>query len=257
MTKILVIEDETESREIFLDSIEEEGFNAISAENGRQGIEIAKEHLPDLIICDILMPGLDGYSVLNALRQNPSTALTPFIFLTAKATRTELRQGMELGADDYISKPSTIEELLGAIAAQLKKRESFKQWIEQANIPSSVSAKPRSIFPTCSQLRDVFNFIEDNYQLGITLSDVAKAVGYAPAYLTDLVRRQTGETVNRWIVKRRLAAAQSLLLESDRAIEQIAEIVGYQNTGHFFRQFRQYLGSTPQAWRKAQILDES
>jgi YesN/AraC family two-component response regulator len=254
MTKILVIEDETESREIFLESLEEEGFNAISAENGRQGIEKAKEHLPDLIICDILMPGLDGYSVLNALRQNPPTALTPFIFLTAKATRTELRQGMELGADDYISKPSTIEELLGAIAAQLKKRESFKQWIEQANIPSSVSAEPRSIFPSCSQLRDVFKFIEDNYQLGITLSDVAKAVGYAPAYLTDLVRRQTGETVNRWIVKRRLAEAQSLLLESDRAIEQIAEIVGYQNTGHFFRQFRQYLGSTPQAWRKAQNL---
>ncbi|MCU0537089.1 MAG: response regulator [Hydrococcus sp. Prado102] len=221
MTRILVIEDETESREIFLDNIEEEGFDAIGAENGAVGIEKAKQHLPDLIICDILMPGLDGYGVLNALRQNPPTALTPFIFLTAKATRSEFRHGMELGADDYISKPSTIEELLGAIATQLKKRESVKKWIQQANNLPSVSAATQSIFPACPQLQDVFNFIENNYHHGITLSDVAKAVGYAPAYLTDLVRRQTGETVNRWIVKRRLAAAQSLLLQSDRAIEQI------------------------------------
>jgi YesN/AraC family two-component response regulator len=260
--KLLAIEDEAESREMFLESMEEEGFEIVGAENGIDGIQKAKEHLPDLIICDIVLPGLDGYEVLSALRQNPQTAVTPFIFLTAKTTRSDLRRGMELGADDYISKPSTIEEILGAIAAQFKKQTVFKQWWSDRsiNLQASTTAetdsenKSQSIFPMCPQLSDVFKYIEDNYHQGITLSDVAKAVGYAPAYLTDLVRRQTGKTVNRWIVKRRMVAAQSLLLETRQSIEQIAETVGYQNTGHFFRQFRQYYGNTPQGWRKAQIL---
>jgi YesN/AraC family two-component response regulator len=262
--KILVIEDEAQSREMFLESMEEEGFEIIGAENGVVGIQKAKEHLPDLVICDIVMPEIDGYGVLSALRQYPQTAVTPFIFLTAKTTRSELRQGMELGADDYISKPSTIEEILGAIAAQFKKQTVFKQWWSDRSINSQASTtaetdsenKSQSIFPACPQLSDVFKYIEDNYHQGITLSDVAKAVGYAPAYLTDLVRRQTGKTVNRWIVKRRMMAAQSLLLETRQSIEQIAETVGYQNTGHFFRQFRQYHGNTPQGWRKAQILQK-
>jgi YesN/AraC family two-component response regulator len=261
MTKILVIEDETESREMFLESLEEEGFNAISAENGIVGIQKAKEVLPDIVICDILMPGIDGYGVLNTLRQNPVTAIIPFIFLTAKATMPEIRQGMDLGADDYLSKPSTVEELLGAIDARLKKQEFFKQWyaVESQHAPTlpvgEIAEFPdsQSIFPSYPQLSEVFSFIEANYHNAITLSDVAKAVGYAPAYLTDLVRRQTGQTVNRWIVKRRMIAAQSLLLASDRSVEQIAEAVGYQNTGHFFRQFRQYNGSSPKVWRKGQL----
>jgi YesN/AraC family two-component response regulator len=268
--KILVIEDEVESREMFLESIEE-GFELIGAENGIVGIQKAKEHLPDLIICDIVMPKLDGYGVLSALRQNSQTAVTPFIFLTAKTTKTDLRQGMKLGADDYISKPSTIEEILGAVAPQFKKQKVFheqklfQQWCTYysvapsapANAEADRSKNSQSIFPVCPQLSDVFKYIEDNYHQGITLSDVAKAVGYAPAYLTDLVGRLTGKTVNRWIVKRRMVAAQSLLLETGHSIEQIAETVGYQNTGHFFRQFRQYHGNTPQGWRKAQSLPES
>lgn len=265
MKKILLIEDEAESREMFLESMEEEGFELIGAENGVDGIQKAKEHLPDLIICDIVMPKLDGYGVLRALRQNPPTAVTPFIFLTTKTTKTELRQGMELGADDYISKPSTIEEILGAIAAQGKKQKVLQQWWTDSsvapqaltNAEEDLSKKSQSIFPVCPQLSDVFQYIEDNYHQGITLSDVAKAVGYAPAYLTDLVGRLTGKTVNRWIVKRRMVAAQSLLLETRHSIERIAETVGYQNTGHFFRQFRQYHGNTPQGWRKAQTLNES
>ncbi|HCF26619.1 MAG TPA: GGDEF domain-containing response regulator, partial [Cyanobacteria bacterium UBA11049] len=90
--------------------------------NGRVGIQLAQEQLPDLILCDVMMPELDGYGVLNALRQNPATAAIPFIFTTAKASKTDLRQGMELGADDYLTKPFTADELLGAIATRLKKQ---------------------------------------------------------------------------------------------------------------------------------------
>ncbi len=261
MKKILVIEDEAQSRDIYLESLEEEGFDAIGAENGRVGVQTAQEQLPDLVLCDIMMPELDGYGVLSTLRQDPVTAMIPFIFLTAKATKAELRQGMELGADDYLTKPSTVEELLRAIAVRLEKQAALKQWcaVEVQRIaepPPADTAKQvasQSIFPSSPKLGEVFHFIDANYHQPITLKDVAQAVRYSPAYLTDLVRHQTGKTVNRWIVERRMAEACSLLRETDRSVDAIAEAVGYQNAGHFFRQFRQYHGTTPQSWRKAQL----
>ncbi|MCC5612214.1 response regulator [Nostoc sp. CHAB 5834] len=87
MTKVLVIEDQTETRDIFVDSLEAEGFEAIGAKNGLVGVQKALENLPDLVLCDIMMPELDGYGVLSTLRQDPTTAMIPFIFLTAKATK--------------------------------------------------------------------------------------------------------------------------------------------------------------------------
>lgn len=122
MKKILVIEDEELVRENILELLDAEGFEAISAENGRIGVDLAKAMVPDLILCDVMMPELDGYGVLNALRQETATATVPFIFLTAKAAKADFRQGMELGADDYITKPFTRAELLGAIATRLKKQ---------------------------------------------------------------------------------------------------------------------------------------
>lgn len=249
MKKILVIEDEAQSRDIFLECLEAEGFNTLCAENGRVGVQIVKEQLIDLVICDIVMPELDGYGVLSTLRRDPVTAIIPFIFLTAKATKAELRQGMELGADDYLTKPSTVEELLRAVAARLEKQTALQQWYTNANVARL--ATPKSIFPSNSRLRVVFDFIEANYHEPIRLCDVAQAAGYSPAYLTDLVRRQTGQPVHRWVVERRITAAHTLLLETNQTVGQIANAVGYQDAAHFIRQFRQYNGITPQAWRKA------
>ncbi|NJR50355.1 MAG: hybrid sensor histidine kinase/response regulator [Leptolyngbyaceae cyanobacterium CSU_1_3] len=103
------------------------GFDSINAENGFVGIQLAKEKSPDLIICDIKMPDFDGYGVLEELRQNPSTAMIPFIFLTAKADRAEIRQGMNLGADDYLTKPFRRMDLLETIAARLKRHSAQSQ----------------------------------------------------------------------------------------------------------------------------------
>lgn len=120
MTKILVIEDEATVRENILELLDAEGFDAIAAENGRIGLFVAQQELPDLILCDVRMPELDGYGVLTALRAQPATAKIPFMFLTAKAAKTDLSQGMELGANAYITKPFTLVELLDAIAAQIE-----------------------------------------------------------------------------------------------------------------------------------------
>lgn len=251
---ILVIEDEADYRNLFLDVLEDKGFDTIGAENGIAGIKQAQKHLPDLVICDIQMPDMDGYSVLSTLREDPATAIIPFIFLTGSNHQAALRKGMELGADDYLTKPSTIEDLLRAIAVRLEKQASLKSWytnnLEQISKPLPSSVSSESIFPSIPQLQAVFDFIEANYRQGITLSDVAVAVGYSPAYLTNRVAKQTGETVNTWIVKRRMAAARPLLKDTNQTIDQIATALGYQNASHFSRQFRQHHGLSPKIWRK-------
>jgi signal transduction histidine kinase len=131
MKKILVIEDETGVRENLIDLLDAEDFEAIAAENGRQGIELAKEKLPDLILCDVMMPELDGYGVLTELRQDPATAMIPFIFLTAKAAKGDTRRGMELGADDYLTKPFNRQEILAAISTRLEKQNLTQKNTEQ------------------------------------------------------------------------------------------------------------------------------
>lgn len=125
MTKILVIENETQTRYMFLECLEAEGFEVIGAANGLVGVQRAQEQLPDLVICDIMMPELDGYGVLAQLRQNPVTAVIPFIFLTAMTSEMVRRHGMELGADEYITKPCTAEELLQVIAELVVIRQSI------------------------------------------------------------------------------------------------------------------------------------
>lgn len=127
MHKILVIEDEQAIRCNLLKLLKAEGFQAIGADNGRTGLQLALIEQPDVIICDILMPELDGYEVLKALQQDSSTATIPFIFLTAKADRSDWRQAMNLGADDYLTKPFTRAELLAAITTRLQKRASLTQ----------------------------------------------------------------------------------------------------------------------------------
>ncbi len=123
MKKILVIEDEPEMRRNLATILRLEKFQPFTAENGRIGVELAKKELPDVILCDVMMPELDGHGVLQALRADAATAAIPFIFLTAKGEREDLRAGMNLGADDYLTKPVAKVELLKAIAARLKRSE--------------------------------------------------------------------------------------------------------------------------------------
>ena len=138
MKKILVIEDEQVIRENILKLLKAEGYDVTGAENGAQGLNAALSNLPDVILCDVMMPQLDGYGVLVALRSHPVTATVPFVFLTGKADRSQVRQGMELGADDYLTKPFTKAELVGAISSRLKKQAALAQ--QQYNLRSSQSS---------------------------------------------------------------------------------------------------------------------
>jgi DNA-binding response OmpR family regulator len=121
MTKILLVEDNNEIRDNTTEILEMANYEVTTAVNGKEGFEIAVKEQPDLIICDIMMPVLDGYGLLHLINKNENLKSTPFIFLTAKTERSDFRKGMEMGADDYITKPFTDIELLNAIESRLQK----------------------------------------------------------------------------------------------------------------------------------------
>ncbi len=131
MKKILLIEDNTEIRENMSEILELSGYQVFTAPDGKQGVSAAVSNMPDIIICDIMMPVLDGYGVIHMLQKNADTRNIPFIFLTAKAERDEVRKGMSLGADDYITKPFNGTELLNAIESRLKKNELLRMDLAQ------------------------------------------------------------------------------------------------------------------------------
>ena len=127
MKKVLLIEDNKDVRENTAEILTLAQYKVVTAKNGKEGVELALKEKPDLIICDIMMPVLDGHGVLHMLSKNEETSSIPFIFLTAKAERSDFRKGMEMGADDYLTKPFDDVELLNAIESRLKKNEILKK----------------------------------------------------------------------------------------------------------------------------------
>ncbi|MFA6233868.1 MAG: response regulator, partial [Bacteroidota bacterium] len=132
MTKIAVIEDDVIVRETIIERLSEAGYYVVSAENGLHGIDLIHEQLPDLVLCDVMMPNLGGFGVLEYVRKDPATELIPFIFLSALSDKNDLRKGMLSGADDYLTKPFTREELLNAVEVRLQKRQSYTQKMHSA-----------------------------------------------------------------------------------------------------------------------------
>ncbi|AFY59387.1 bifunctional diguanylate cyclase/phosphodiesterase [Synechococcus sp. PCC 6312] len=160
---ILVIEDDENIRENIVEMLTDAGFQVLVAENGVSGLRIAQENHPNLILCDIMMPQLDGYGVLLALRQKPDTELIPFIFLTARADRTDQRIGMQLGADDYVTKPFSRADLLEAISTRLAKANSQEGYSdvkvarEREKLEQMYHYDPDSGLPNRFLLRRKFN----------------------------------------------------------------------------------------------------
>lgn len=193
MKTILVIEDEPDIRDSLQDLLELEGFQAITAQNGTTGIELAYHHRPDLILCDIQMPDIDGYAVLSNLRQNPETATIPFIFLTAHQTWLNMRQGMNLGADDYLVKPYSPRDLMRAIACRLNKHDTAQSQSrrELDNLRSSITLSLPHELRT--PLNGILGFSELLLQSGDTMErteilDIAETIHGSALRLYRLVQ---------------------------------------------------------------------
>lgn len=155
MKRILIIEDDTVLRENTAELLELSNFQVITAPNGKIGMHLAKEHLPELIVCDIMMPEMDGYAVLEALSKDEGTKHIPFIYLSAKTERQDVRKGMNLGADDYITKPFSEDELISAIESRLAKVSILKDIQEKAE---TIDDKEHDL----RTLNDLKNFFDDN-----------------------------------------------------------------------------------------------
>lgn len=157
MKTILLIEDDAILRENTTELLELAQYNVINASNGVLGLAMAKKHHPDIVVCDIMMPELDGYGVLKALSTEETTKYIPFIFLSAKTERSDVRKGMNLGADDYITKPFTEEELVNAIESRMAKMEILKD-IQSQNKTEPIQDETEHI----RTLNDLKNFLDDN-----------------------------------------------------------------------------------------------
>ncbi len=161
MKKILLIEDNAELRENTAEILELSNYKVFTAENGKVGVDIALVEKPDLIICDIMMPVLDGYGVLHLISNNDTTKGIPFIFLTAKTEKTDLRKGMEMGADDYITKPFDDIELLKAVETRIRKAELLREMFTQEakNLSEFIErAQQVAGLELTSELRDVHHY---------------------------------------------------------------------------------------------------
>jgi len=196
MKKILVIEDEPEMRRNITTILRLEKFQALAAENGQLGVAMARKEKPDLILCDVMMPELDGHGVLQALREDAALVTTPFIFLTAKGEKSDVRSGMDLGADDYLTKPVAKADLLKAINARLKRQEQqakpeFKPNFDSFGPLLSLGLTPRAA--------EVLLWVAQ----GKTNSDIATILGISES----TVKKHMLEVLEKLGVETRSAAA--------------------------------------------------
>lgn len=158
---ILLVEDDVALRENTAEMLELSGYNVLTAPNGKVGIDMARQHLPGVIVCDIMMPEVDGYGVLSALSQNSDTRHIPFIFLSAKTEHKEIRKGMDMGADDYLTKPFEEDELLSAVESRLAKA----QLLMQVREASAALGGDENEDDAIRNLNELKNFFDDNGEI--------------------------------------------------------------------------------------------
>jgi DNA-binding NarL/FixJ family response regulator len=197
MKKILVIEDEPEMRRNIATILRLEKFQPIVAENGRVGVEAAKREKPDLILCDVMMPELDGHGVLQALREDAGLESVPFIFLTAKGEKGDVRSGMNLGADDYLTKPVAKADLLNAVRSRLQR--AAQQTTAEFK-PEFGSAKPlETVLGLTPRVAETLLWIAQ----GKTNGDIATILGISEA----TVKKHVLEIFSKLGVETRTAAS--------------------------------------------------
>jgi len=196
MKKILVIEDEPEMRRNIATLLRYYEYAPITAENGRVGIQAARREKPDLILCDVMMPELDGYGVLHELQADTALARIPFIFLTAKGEKDDLRSGMNLGADDYLTKPVANADLVNAIEARLRRSE---QQVNREFKPNFSSAEPLLKLGLTPRASEALLWLAQ----GKTNSDIATILGITES----TVKKHVQEMFDKLGVETRGAAA--------------------------------------------------
>ena len=240
---VLIVEDSPELRE-FIGNVLEGTYRVIDAHDGEAGERMALEHLPDVIISDVMMPGKDGFALCHSLKTNPKTSHIPFILLTAKADRESTLSGLNQGADDYLAKPFDPRELRLRVRNLLEARESLWRHFQSLDLTLLPDVDQRSIEDQF--LQQVIGQVKQ--RLGdesLSVEGLAREVGYSRSQLTRKLKALTGKTPNKLIAEMRLQEARRLLQKRTGTVSEVAYAVGFTNLSYFAKSFREQFGALP------------
>jgi two-component system, sensor histidine kinase and response regulator len=208
MHKILVIDDEAPLRQLILAALRTKGYAGLEAEDGEAGVDMARNHLPDLVLCDVMMPRMDGYATVAALRSEPATTAIPIVLMTGRPDNAGMRQGMIMGADDYLPKPFSIEELLATVEARIKMQQAIRQEAESrlSDLRANISlAMPHELFTPLSGI------------IGFADLLAGDTTGMSPEEISEIGRAiaVSAERLHR-VIENYLIYAQIEILAADR-----------------------------------------
>ncbi|MEL6698630.1 MAG: ATP-binding protein [Bacteroidota bacterium] len=246
-TRILVVEDNPDVRELITAQLVWKGYQVMEAVDGRGGLRLAKEHLPDLVLADIMMPKMDGYELVQRLRQHVHTSHIPIILITSKASEESKQKGYVVGADDYLLKPFKIETMYIRIANLIEQRQRLRQRFSEALVikPEEVSVTPVDQ----AFLQKVFEIIRTHLsdeQFGAAM--LSEELAMSPTHLNRKLRSLIDQTAGKLIRSMRLQHAAEFLKQQGGSIAEIAYQVGFADPAHFSRAFKQQFGQTPRAY---------
>jgi signal transduction histidine kinase/CheY-like chemotaxis protein/AraC-like DNA-binding protein len=247
--RLLVVEDNPDMRSYLCDHLMEAGYHVTATVNGEEGLSTSLEHLPDLIISDVMMPRMDGYEMSRRLRSNERTSHIPIIMLTAKAGEEDKIEGLETGVDAYLTKPFSERELLVRVKNLVHLRRQMRERFSTATVirPSEVSAAPMDqVF-----LKKVIETIEAHIgdeQFGV--EPLSEAVSMSVTHLNRKLNALIDQTAGNLIRSMRLQRAAELLEKNAGSISEIAWQVGFSDAAHFTRSFKQQFGVPPSEWAK-------
>lgn len=241
---ILVIEDQPELRRFIAENIGED-YSCIEAENGKTGYELAQKHIPDLIISDVMMPEMNGFELCKSVKENGITSHIPVILLTAKADKNDKIAGLEIGADDYILKPFSIEELRLRVRNSIRLQQSLRNKFKNGQIPEREEEFPELSPYDRDFLLKLTSTIKENISNSrFTVTDLAEAVHLSQSQLTRKLKAVTGHTPSDLIKNIRFEKALALLREN-MSISDVSWSVGFEDPAYFGKAFKKHFGIAP------------
>lgn len=247
---LLVVEDNPDLRS-YIDSIFKNSYHVMEAHDGQEGLEMALEHVPDVIISDLMMPRLDGFGFCKALKSDIRISHIPVIMLTAKAALEDRLEGFDVGADEYLAKPFNTEELQVRVRNLLKQRQLLQQKYSQQNTILEAQKPPMEVLSMDEQFVQKTKTILENYfsESNFDVEKFASEMGVTSVQLRRKLKALTGQTITEYVRNYRLEKAAELLLNKTGTISEIAYQVGFESLPYFSKVFLEKFGKTPSEWR--------
>jgi YesN/AraC family two-component response regulator len=244
MNKVLIVEDEQDIRENIAEIFKLSKFKVFEASNGADGLDLAVDNQPDIIVSDILMPGMDGFELLEKVKSNPQTEHIPVILLTAKTMMDSKLKGLKIGADDYITKPFNVDELVLRATNLVSTRKKLRR---TPIIPEKLKVESKDdIF-----IKKIYQIMEKNIdKFDFSVEDFVREMGYSRSAVQKKIKAITGKTATNLVRDYRLERARQLIEQGAGFLSEIAAMVGFNSLSYFSNCYKQYFGENPSDVKK-------